>query len=243
MESALLFLVSHEVTHIADGHVDYWDKHYGLPALGETGWMGLSKSEVLTRQSLEINADVQGTATVILSYAPAHAPNYVHQLSLEQRVFASVFSICWFFHLFEDGIFIGQELAGAHPPFRIREMNCIDAAIDMVNHWAADVRAPCLNAIINAANYSEQSFHMLTGRPVSILDLRQAFGEEGTAYVEELLRHQISVTRPALLPFKFYDFEPQLSPDGRYFLNVDIGVPGTPEWAKSSPTNGPGGQT
>lgn len=54
---AFFFLVKHEITHIADGHVDYWSKRHGTPFLGELGRTGPSESDVLTRQSLEVMAD------------------------------------------------------------------------------------------------------------------------------------------------------------------------------------------
>lgn len=205
LEWAFRFLVSHEIGHIAGGHVDYMDKEYGLPFLAELGWTGQSESETMLRQSLELEADAQGAGSLATNM-PQRATNHAHPLSLEDCVFGSVFAFCSLFRLLGDATFSGREATQAYPPVRVRQMLCAEQGIQMIKKWPADVRETCLDKVVEAVNAAEQILPLLTGEPVSIAGLTEAFGKTGKDYAEKLRQHHLSVTEPALRPYKYHDF-------------------------------------
>lgn len=57
IEIALDFLVAHELTHIANGHVDYKCTVFGVTMLDEQNVKFTSEDEILTIQTLEMDAD------------------------------------------------------------------------------------------------------------------------------------------------------------------------------------------
>jgi len=53
------FLTSHEIAHIANGHVDYRAAECGIPYVSEADWLPNTPEGNLESQAMELDADAQ----------------------------------------------------------------------------------------------------------------------------------------------------------------------------------------
>lgn len=104
------FLVSHEITHLIHGHVAYREDRLGHRGISEKGWKKGEPEPALTRQTLEMDADmgaaVAQVGTVMWRVMdPAQRPSgelgRFYQTP-EEAMFHFAFGICPFFRMFGD---------------------------------------------------------------------------------------------------------------------------------------------
>ncbi len=198
------FIIEHELMHIADGHVDYWKREQGISFLSELGWIGQSPSVILTRQSLETIADSQAAGSLIRG-VPIDCAQEGGRISISHSVSRAVIAMCSFFRLFGDATFTKQNLAGAYPPLRVRQMMCLAKVDEEVQTWDSAVRETCRKAITDAVFLVERVFALLTGKPTTFESLRQAHENIGLDHGEKLVHHIKTVTRPTLQSFAYHD--------------------------------------
>jgi hypothetical protein len=204
LQWAYRFLILHELAHIFDGHVDYVKAKYGIACLPELGWTGNTEyeSELITLQTLEAIADSQAAGNLI-DNARACCNNEMFPLPLDHTVFMMTFAFFSFFRLFGDKGFSEHNLIDDHPPDRIRQQMCIKKAMEVIRIWPESVDL-CLTALKDAGHEVEWVFSLIDGQP-AMAGLQQAFSLEGIAYVEKIFHHIVSVTEPALAPFRYHD--------------------------------------
>jgi hypothetical protein len=67
MDRALMFFVGHEIAHISQGHVDYWQQEYGRSVYSEGSDESLTEAMLIERQCLELDADRRSVMTSVNS--------------------------------------------------------------------------------------------------------------------------------------------------------------------------------
>src|SRR5262249_16604414 len=134
------------------------------------------------------------------------SPNPQYPLSLQEGVFRSTFAFCVFFRLFGDESFTGQESTQAYPPVRVRQASALVTAQQIITEsWPIEVRESCAAGARNAVDEVERAFSLLSGEPMSVKGLHEATGRRGLEYINKLMFHRDTVTKPALEPYIYHD--------------------------------------
>jgi hypothetical protein len=205
LEETIQFLVTHEVAHISNGHVDYVNIKHGLSFLFELGAAqdGTTVQDILTRQTLEMDADAQMCSNLIAnatSYKTEKTPT-----TIEQSVFRRVFSVCSFFRMFGDTRF-SNELK-RYPHQRLRQVLALDCIRDVIGHWPTGQKESCTIAVQTAVDEVESAFSLLMKSEPSIDGLEEASGIVGRAHINKLKEHFKTVTIPAIKPYAYFDYD------------------------------------
>ena len=72
-DSALRFFVGHEIAHISQGHVDYWQQERGGSVYSERSDASVDEAILIERQCLELNAGMRSTMANVSSIRDAQA--------------------------------------------------------------------------------------------------------------------------------------------------------------------------
>jgi hypothetical protein len=140
LEMAFDFLVSHEVCHIVNGHVDYLNKLEGLASLAEFEPRHDDLSASIPRQTMEMDADSAGACDGMrAALLKAGNINLVlppwRQFYVDPAIafFAWSFAVHSLFRLFGDERFLGTDLSNAmYPPVRLRQFLAASTADEYV---------------------------------------------------------------------------------------------------------------
>jgi hypothetical protein len=121
---SFMFLLFHEISHIAQGHIDYLDAHKSMPYISEFSYGQTGSSTNLTSQVFETHADTmaaQVCANLASEAAKISMPWTEAIQTHDQHMFSWLFSIFMFMRTFGDQPLVGANLyASTHPPFRMR---------------------------------------------------------------------------------------------------------------------------
>jgi hypothetical protein len=72
IQKAVMFLIAHEITHIAHGHLAYLQSISGKGTITEFRFQAMSEADLIENQALELDADGQATSSGIDSIIVAH---------------------------------------------------------------------------------------------------------------------------------------------------------------------------
>lgn len=211
---AVALLVGHELTHIVNGHVDLVRDRLGLPFVAELGWAKSTAMPAVTRQTLEMDADCGavchqiGTIRIKLTDPERKPPPPWDSLyqSPAESLFDWAIAAWSFFRLFGDDMYPGMDLAAGHyPPFRVRQLIAIATAVSFIlEKWDHTLAKPCSQRMADASVEVERAFSTVTGEPVSIAGVKQAWGGSGWKHIEgNLLSHWKTQLRGELQPFAY----------------------------------------
>ncbi len=125
---AFLFLIGHEIAHIARGHVDYWEAKVGVPFVAELTSDGSAPTLEIERQAIEVDADTRSifAAAASLELTSRNADQFQHPWAsappnLETLIWDWAFALHTLFRLFGDIQFRPEELAAnTYPPLPVR---------------------------------------------------------------------------------------------------------------------------
>lgn len=185
------FLTSHEIAHIANGHVDYIKSERGIPYLDEVEWIADTPEGNLEFQSLELDAD--STAARVLVNTVKSLVEGLSQSKLAVAAFyqdaagamfdvAAAVSIM--FRLFQDSRMNGVDLARKrHPPMRWRQMQILNMMANYVDQfWDATLSESVSAAVSKAIADLEEAFELVTGTEQQVLGLHDAWHGAGWDY-------------------------------------------------------------
>jgi hypothetical protein len=192
---AELFLVGHEIAHIARGHVDYLASKRGAAFLVEMGQGPGSADDLIERQTLEGDADrrsalagarsVQDTLAKPDRPAPpwATAPPGLGELAYDWS-----FAMNTLFRLFGDVRLAGSGITTSnYPPLPVRRRIAMATVIRTLLSPGESDDDPVAAAVGRGAGDAEAAFAAITGTTPSFEGLRGALGEEGRAHEQRLI--------------------------------------------------------
>jgi hypothetical protein len=213
LEMAFDFLVSHEVCHIVNGHVDYLSKREGVVSLAEVEPQCIDPSVPITRQTMEMDADTAGACDGIGTIlrktgninlvSPPWRQFYVNPSTAS---FAWCFAVHSLFRLFGDERFLGADLGKAlYPPVRLRQFWAACTAEEYVTQKSGrpqlqDIfRREYAKALVEV----EKAFSLATGEEIAVSGFQEALSKEAGGHLAQLLAHWKNILRPALLPLAY----------------------------------------
>ena len=211
-QTAKDFILSHEITHVIHGHVAYRMDRLGLPCVPEVRWTRGTGEPPLTRQTLEMDADMGAAANeagnvigAVMDKARRPGPPLDrYYQDPERAMFDFAFGICPFFRIFGDD-FLPPLNADKllYPPFRVRQMIAIATSAYFISRrWGTELADRCQEAMAEAMLQVEDAWSKMTGEPLRVKGLREAWDGTGWGHVrDKLIAHWRTDLRPELLPF------------------------------------------
>jgi hypothetical protein len=174
----------HELTHIANGHIDYCNAKLGYAVLPEVVWVDGEDEPPITRQTLEMDADSgavsAGIGTIrIKTSDPAMrppAPWNQYYKDPESSLFDWSIAVSMFFRLFGDESFEQESvLTEGYPPFRVRQMMAISTATTYIlEKWdkgMADISCLTTGKVLSDQNYFRTpiAIYLIDSTPYALL--------------------------------------------------------------------------
>lgn len=222
-ELALDFLTVHEITHIANGHVDYLRNYQGISAIEEadkSAWASSSSEYKLTRQTMEMDADAMAVHISLSSEwgrvtgkYPRPGPEWDDIYSRPGMVSLQwSWAVSTLFRLMGDARLVGGDVTQEiYPRPRLRTVMAQQAAgqaprPEELQEHSTLVGEDFYNIppAIKAASLDVESiFARLTGRPASSEGLDDAWGEVGRSQIRRLQEHWQTKLRDELLEFAY----------------------------------------
>jgi hypothetical protein len=212
--TAFKFLIGHEITHLIHGHIAYKEDRFGQRGIRELGWKKRDPEPPLTRQTLEMDADMGATALQVafVMLAVENVAKIKDDLmarffkSPEQAMYYLALGISPFFRMFGDEPVPAADAdVEMYPPWRVRLLIATATACNLVsqlrNH---ELAVACQNKMRDAIVLMERAYCDITGEPMATRGLTQAFEGSGWQHVQDkLLTHWRDELRAELLPFSF----------------------------------------
>jgi hypothetical protein len=208
LDCALLFLVGHEIAHIALGHVDYLMTKSGSSLMAELGWHSDCQDLVLERQALEYDADRRSmgsrvaSALLVSERAPPWSNLPIGETAL---LFDQAFAMNCLFRLFGDGSFSSKALStSSYPPLPLRRlMASVHAEAVIAATWPRELLDGAFAAVRRAMFQSEVSFLAITGCERTGVALGGAAEANGMNHAETLANLIDGSLGTRLAPFAF----------------------------------------
>ena len=200
---AFQFMSAHEIRHIRGGHVQYLKKYFSASSVDETKRStGLPHDEIITRQTLEMNADAFG-----VSQGLTNLLGMVNNLDQADRKEAFsqllelwLYAVCGFFRLIahERKFKIDEIALEVHPPARVRLM----WSLQTVQTWQHCGHLPLTSdetfAIAGrVASRVEADIATITGTPIDLAGALTATDRKVDKHLE-VLRERYEQIRPEL---------------------------------------------
>jgi hypothetical protein len=185
------FLASHEITHIAHGHVDYKKAERGIPCLDESEWLPNTPGGNLESQAMELDADSTAAQVLVKTVKAlvAGRDQMLPEIASLYRtpadgMFDVAAAVSVMFRLFQDSRMNGVYLSGeSHPPTRWRQMQILNMMGNYVEQFWDGSLVPSVEAAFTRAVAGvEEAFEVITGSAQQIQGLHDAWLGDGWAY-------------------------------------------------------------
>lgn len=208
-DQATMFLVGHEIAHIARGHVDYAIEKYDNATWAELGWAG-NEPTCIERQAMEVDADrrsVYSRCDSILTTAKSQANNRLAWSSkpviVDELLSNWAFSVNILFRLFGDRTYTKHDLEfQSYPPFPIRRRLALEYGrlmlLDVLGEKHRDMITQCVLQSVYAA---EGCFDAI-GAPSSFGGFEEAIDEESSNHITKIHGCWETLSRE-LMPFAY----------------------------------------
>jgi hypothetical protein len=212
--TALDFVVGHELGHIMNGHVDCEGLLFGGGGISEFGFRALEPAEARIQQTLEMNADNAAAASGIgsvfikLGDPDGVADPWYHFYQDPKKSFLDwLIAVGCFFRLFGDQTLADVELArSSHPPWRARcAMLMSTAGFYLTKDRPGLSQSDVHRLVPIVLTAVEEAFEALTGEPRRDERLKNTFNQDVWAYADELHDCWANVVRPKLEPYAFVE--------------------------------------
>jgi hypothetical protein len=219
--NAFLFLLGHEIAHIARGHVDYMEAEVGSPFVAELTGGGTAPTPEIERQTIEMDADMRSIRAMAASLeltnrnaARFQRPWTSAVPDLETLIWDWAFAMHTLFRLFGDIEFRPSELTrDDYPPLPVRR-----AIARATSYWAfafndstPSRKEMVLRALTAAGDYCEVSFAKVLGTEVSPQGYLAALGPAAHEHHGRLIACWYGGLRDRVLAFA-YDLELEQQP-------------------------------
>jgi hypothetical protein len=223
VDRAMIFLVGHELAHIAHGHVDYLQANYGTGFIGEVGWRQRDEKATFERQALEVDADersvIAGMSTIQLLLAgdTALIPGWSRSpIEGKDLLFDWGFAVNSLFRLFGDVRFTGEDLpTTSHPPLPLRRM-IVTMMADFVtrSQWSEDFAETARKTLRRSMLEAELAFMQIMGQEHGAAGLMDASAQASQTHANALARFLDGPLRERLSPYA-YEHAPPDPPRAR----------------------------
>ncbi len=208
------FLTSHEIAHIANGHIDYRAAERGIPYVSETDWLPNTPEGNLESQAMELDADSTAArvlVTTVNSLFSSRAQMVPEIASLYQEPAGAVFdlaaAISIMFRLFGDSRMNGVDLSGrTHPPRRWRQVQILNMMGNYVDQfWDSSLVSPIQTAFTKAIADVEDAFELITGTGQKVEGLHDAWHGEGWKYAATVADCWNNIVRPKVAKYAYIE--------------------------------------
>lgn len=233
-ELALDFLTVHEITHIANGHIDYLSSYQSVSAVDEVGkasWAPWTPESKLTSQTMEMDADAMAVHISLMSEWGRVTGRYPRPGPEWDDIYSrpGVVSLQWswavstLFRLMGDARLTGGDVTQeSYPRPRLRAVMVQQAAGQVLRPEELREHSTLtgddlynIPATIKAASLDIESiFSRLTGRPESPEGLDDAWGAVGKSQIRRLQDHWQTKLRGELLEFAHQPLLSHQMPNG-----------------------------
>jgi hypothetical protein len=217
IQKAVMFLVAHEITHIAHGHLAYLQSTSGTGTIAEFGFQARSEAELIENQALELDADAQATSSGIDSIIVAHTyPNTFKPswspgpVSVQFDLFAWAFAANSLFRILGEIPFSPLELPKeSYPPNPMRRMFLIHCAwvhfFQAANLVESEKprRDSFLDSLRRGSGCVQDVFGILLNTPSSLKILETAYQSESIQHLNRVLKYWNDPLRRRLVPHSF----------------------------------------
>lgn len=211
-QTALDFLVGHELTHISNGHVSWLRDRLGGLVLSEFGSDGWSEMDALDRQALEMDADCGAVCDAIWtiytrlndrSSLPPEITSFYEDATT--ALFTWAFATQSVFRLFGNArLNFGHLHTPTYPPLQLRRGWTTSTAFCYAEHKSYFEHGKAVvQASIDATILVERAFAWITGSEPVIDGIVDTGTPESNAHLELLLGHWKTRMRGLLLPYAY----------------------------------------
>lgn len=205
------YLLSHEIVHIANGHVDYLGKEHGLTALPEAGQTEIDPERRLDRQTIEMDADAIAGSWALSAIRKNLETKIESPLSRFYRTPAQAlatwtFAISAYFRVFGDSLLSEADYSTiTHPPDRARQAMMMSmSAVYLMDHWDRALAETTAIPINDAMLEVERAFALMTGEQPAIRGFLESWDACGADCMNRLLAHWKTTLRAKLLPYAYH---------------------------------------
>jgi hypothetical protein len=210
-QSATIFILAHELAHIARGHVDFGNAKDGTGMIDERGLLFGASRDVFETQVFEMDADKRATLLGIssarLTYetnGQTNSPWSATPETPESLLFLWSFAVNTIFRLLGDGTFTTAELATEdHPPHATRRSMIMQTALAFVDGWRKDFHDGALAALRLGMEETDRSFEMILGSNTTRSGIPEAFSTPMQEYYHSLQNYWFNDLAPRVEPFAF----------------------------------------
>jgi hypothetical protein len=209
VENAYDFLVSHELAHIANGHVDYLAVNDGTPFLAEFEAESVGSRCKLTRQTLEMDADSSAVGDAVMTVlgkaegvASIPAPWDQFYRDPSEALLNWYIAIYSLFRVFGDSRFTSGVLKESwYPPMRMRQFMAGATAREHVLRRRPDLEERFCADAGKAVAIVEHLFVQVFSSPVAVDGLQDVLSNTGFEHMDRLRNHWSQNVRTELHPF------------------------------------------
>lgn len=208
------FLTSHEIAHIANGHVDYRKAERGIPYVNEAEWLPNTPEGNLESQAMELDAD-STAARVLVNTVKALVASRSQMMpeiaafyqEPEGAMFDVAVAVSIMFRLFQDSRMNGVDLSGkSHPPTRWRQMQVLNMMGNYVDQfWDSSLVQPVSAAFTKAIADVEEAFELITGGCQQVQGLHDAWHGEGWDYAKIVTDCWNNTLRPKVAKYAYIE--------------------------------------
>jgi hypothetical protein len=211
-QTAIMFLLGHELAHIALGHVDYWENKSGNAIIDETHWTAGISEDSLERQAIEINADGRCVLSGIASLKLTHEslrdvipPWATGPQQPGDLLFLWAFAVNSLVRLLGDGRFTSEEIvSGDHPPHAVRRSMIMQLAHHAtVKSWDPQLGETSVETLRSALHSTEGAFEVILGGNPTFGGLHDAFSPPAQQHLNKLNDYWFKEFGPKVKPFAF----------------------------------------
>lgn len=212
-DQALMFLVGHELTHIAHGHVDYLKSVSQFEYTNELEWFGRKSNQAeISRQAMEMDADQRSIRSRIDSLRITSStwindgpPWMVQGFDPADLIRDWAISLNILFRLFGDIRFSKiEETRSNHPPVPLRRLLCEMETFQSVKEfWDPALASSVMQKLDDARRETELAFSSILCEPFSQEYAPENIAVTGYKYAERLLNVWNSEVVEKLRPFSY----------------------------------------
>jgi hypothetical protein len=207
----ITFLLAHELTHIVNGHIEYFNEIYGTRAYVERTSSVESNERLLTHQTLEMDADSGAVSTQIgtikakFTEPDKYLNPYWKDFYIDPPLttYNWSFAVSLFFRLFGDQPYKDKQLLDStYPPDRVRQMIVQTVSSTYIGlRWDDSLVDRCAKAETDAMLDLENIFPVITDTPREIQGFKESWDGSGFAHAMVLEEHWKNKVRPDLLKY------------------------------------------
>jgi hypothetical protein len=197
VEIAIDFIVAHELTHIADGHLDFINEKFGTLSYEETTALIENEDQFLTMQTLEMDADCLAVSKGLGNMIRRHLGE--QSVSSDRAVFYSEFDNVIFNWtvavltliriMVECTRYKKLDSKSSHPHPRVRSSMILATIHEYLkNYYSNEYAKFSMKTYSDVFTTVELAYKCVTGNAIDLETIRNGV-EHGKLYTAQVLNH------------------------------------------------------